>query len=267
MLINKIEALYPTLSKSQQHIARFIQANYGQTLFCSLAELAGKIGTSTASIVRFSHALGYSGFSDMQKNFQSHVMSSPAVKIDIPSLRDDDQAHLSLESVANMFSALDSDLLFRIANSVIDAKNILIIGYLDSFGIAAELLHQLDRIRENVYLSRLMGDWNEILGIMTPGTLVIAVSISPHYTYTFDCARTAKSRGCAVLTISDMPLSPFTAISDLMLNIDLNRRPGTNLADITPITAYIYRLMNYMHVNFRRRFRRAPTEIDVYIES
>jgi len=38
--------------------------------FCTLEDVAMKIGVSTTTIIRFARTLGYNGYSDMQKDIQ-----------------------------------------------------------------------------------------------------------------------------------------------------------------------------------------------------
>ncbi|MFC7691959.1 hypothetical protein ACFQY5_22655 [Paeniroseomonas aquatica] len=51
-----IAALSPTIAR----VVRFLQANHAVVIACSAAELAQRIGTSDASVVRAAQALGFS---------------------------------------------------------------------------------------------------------------------------------------------------------------------------------------------------------------
>ena len=57
-----------TLTKSQQKIAEHIIRNVQRVGSMTSLELAGEIGVSDASIIRFARAIGYDGYADMTKN-------------------------------------------------------------------------------------------------------------------------------------------------------------------------------------------------------
>ena len=60
-------ALYSKkLSRTEKEIAQYMLRNEDSIENCSIQALAQSIGVGVASIVRFSKALGYNGFTDMK---------------------------------------------------------------------------------------------------------------------------------------------------------------------------------------------------------
>lgn len=247
MLIKKIEDKYSVMTKSHKRIAKYIIDNYSDVLFCTLAELSEKIGTSTTTIIRFSQFIGYNGFSEMQRNVQTQVMQNGDSAHE-PSKELKQYQEEAFQKIEAMFSQLDEAYIDTICRQLLEAKRVLIIGYKDSFGTAAELLHRLDTIRENVYFSRLIHDWNDLLNLMKEDTLVLIVSFSPHYAYTLDCAETAASRDCKVLTISDNPINPFTELSDYTVTIPLATNKSARFPEVYMASVFIDYLFYRMTV-------------------
>lgn len=264
MLIKLIEDKYPQMSPSYQKIARYIKDNYSDVLFCSLAELSERIGTSTATIVRFSYFIGYSGFSEMQRHVQSTVRTP---EDELPPLQptSKDALERCVEGVSAMYHNLDTEQLSRICRQIMEAKNVLLIGYMGAFGTAAELLHRLSQIRENVYFTRLINDWNDILRMMAPGTLVIVVSFRPHYAYTLDCAKVAARNGCYVVTLSDDKLNPFATLSNDFVSFNLSYHSGAGMPNLAPVEAYINELFVYLDEHYRDSFRLPEADPSVYL--
>ncbi len=244
-----IEARYATLSQSQQKIARYLGAHYDDTLFLPLAELAEKIGTSPATIVRFARAVGFDGYASMQRSLQgAAVIAKPSEAAAAAAAEPPGEAAAALENLAHMYRNIDMGQLARVCDALMGARNVLIIGYMDSFGIAAELLHRMYGMRDNVYFSRLLNDWNDVLGLMNPETLILAVSFAPHYAYTHNCVTTAKARGSRVILFTDSALNPFAAIADEALVFRLLRggRPGHEQLDVSPVSAFVQFMSRYI---------------------
>ena len=201
---------YASLSPSQQKIARYIDEHCEDIVFLSINELATKLDASPATIVRFARALGFAGYADMQKSIRGMVtvVKQKQEAGDLLSGYTEAAAQ-SCETLRHMFHSMDPEQVARIATAMMTAKDVLIIGYMDSFGTAAELVNRLYGMRSRVHFSRLINDWDHILDLMTPDTLVIAVSFAPHYQYTYTCVTTAKERGCRVLLLTDSAINPM----------------------------------------------------------
>ena len=60
----KISAAYSGLTYSQRKVANYVQEKYEDVAFETLEKLAAKAGVSTTTVIRFSRALGYSGYSE-----------------------------------------------------------------------------------------------------------------------------------------------------------------------------------------------------------
>lgn len=66
----KISAAYSGLTYSQRKVANYVQEKYEDVAFETLEKLAAKAGVSTTTVIRFSRALGYSGYSEMQEDIK-----------------------------------------------------------------------------------------------------------------------------------------------------------------------------------------------------
>lgn len=68
-----IAALPPTIAR----VVRFLQANHAVVIACSAAELAQRIGTSDASVVRAAQALGFSGLPALKRHLAAGLGQPP----------------------------------------------------------------------------------------------------------------------------------------------------------------------------------------------
>jgi DNA-binding MurR/RpiR family transcriptional regulator len=61
-----ITSSFSGLTKKQKEVARFVLDTEYLVAFASVAEVAQKVGVSTATVVRFCQALGYEGYPHLQ---------------------------------------------------------------------------------------------------------------------------------------------------------------------------------------------------------
>ena len=80
---DRVAAAMPRLSASEQVVIRFFLENREEVLVASAAALAMKIGTSDATIIRATQALGYSGLDDLRRQLADELRASlsPAARI------------------------------------------------------------------------------------------------------------------------------------------------------------------------------------------
>ena len=72
----RIAATLNRLSAAERQAVRFFQENREDVLVASAADLARKIGTSDATVIRATRALGYSGLDDMRRQLAAELRSS-----------------------------------------------------------------------------------------------------------------------------------------------------------------------------------------------
>ena len=74
-LKDAISREYPRLSKQLQSIARFALERPHDLALSTVAAIAESLGVQPSSLIRFANALGFGGFSDMQRLFRSHLVA------------------------------------------------------------------------------------------------------------------------------------------------------------------------------------------------
>ena len=257
-LFQTIESQYATLSKSQQKIARYVREHSEDLLFLSLTELAARIDTSPATLVRFAQALGFSGYPDMQRQMQTEAL---VARDDTGGERVESarsaRSRRATQTLAKMYSGLSEGQISRVADMIMAARHILIVGYMDAMGVSAELYHRLHCFREGVYFSRLILDWNDMTKLMHSEALMLVVSFAPHYAYAHTCVREARERGSKVLLITDSGLNIFSGLCDEVLHVDLQRLWGTHrLGQLDP--GPVFGLIQVIIENIYTRF---PTQL------
>src|SRR4051812_46449834 len=80
---DRVAAAAPRLSAAEQVVVRFFQENREEVLVASAAALAAKIGTSDATVIRATQALGYAGLDELRRQLADELRASlsPAARI------------------------------------------------------------------------------------------------------------------------------------------------------------------------------------------
>src|SRR5690606_1572079 len=73
MLRDRILAAFDSLSPKQRRLAQFFLDEEAVVAFSSTSEIARRVGTSAATVVRFSRMLGYEGYADLQQSVQADL--------------------------------------------------------------------------------------------------------------------------------------------------------------------------------------------------
>ena len=156
------------------------------------------------------------------------------------------------------YSKINFDEFKRVCDLIMTKKRVLIIGFMDSFGVSSELMHQLDSIRNRVYFSKLLYEDKQTLLDMDESAVALVVSFAPHYKYTKEQAETVKGYGCTIVTLTDSELSPFMDMSDHTIVIDV-KRIG-EVVDMSPVMSFIFFMACYLRENY-------ADSIDEYIKN
>ena len=74
-LVLKMQALLPTLSKSEQKVATYIIENPEKVIYQSVAELAEESGVSDPTVVRACQRLGLSGYQELKVTLAQDIVT------------------------------------------------------------------------------------------------------------------------------------------------------------------------------------------------
>lgn len=220
--MDRITAEYGAMTKSHRKIVHHLQLNKQDLLFDSLAVFAQKVGSSEATVVRFAQQLGYSGYAQMQKDLHDELLAQVYHPAAASVLSADGGpfhplAAQAAQRMTAMYDELDMAELDSFCRIIMEAESVLIVGYMDSFGVAAHTLHLLDGIRSNVDFARLLIETNEVYRRIHKNAAVLVVSFAPHYKYTHSLLELAVQRGCTTLLITDSKLNPLAQMASHVL--------------------------------------------------
>jgi DNA-binding MurR/RpiR family transcriptional regulator len=229
---NVIQALrdsYDELTRSQKRIAEAIVEDPEFVAFATVDKMAGRLGVSPSTVVRFTYRLGLTGYQDLQERVRTLVrsqMRSSAAAADEHGV----VAHLSETAYA---SSLEHDLsnlrqtaaglervqLDRAVDLIGDARRVLVVADGSAASVASYVTLVLGRTRGHV--DEVQGGMASLgrLVDVEPDDAVIAITFPPYASTVLRAARWAKKQSASLIALTDSPVSPVGQIADVGLPV------------------------------------------------
>jgi len=227
-----IAARAPTLPRRLTQVASFALDNPDDIAFGTAASVAQRSGVQPSTLVRFSQALGYQGFSDLQEVFRARLRDRvPSYEERLKQLREhggSSKSGLLLQgfadaaerSVADLRLKLDTEILDAAVEILAKAETIYLVGLRRSFPITSYMAYAMGKLGiRNLLVDGIAGLGAEQIGFISPRDVVLAISFTPYASETVNLAHAAKARHAKVVSITDSIFSPIAPIADAWLEI------------------------------------------------
>ncbi len=225
----RLFALSDSLPKRLRQCADHIAANPERIAVSTVAELAGGAGVPASAMMRFAQAMGFSGYSDLQRIFRAE-RSQPRPDYDsrLASLRQRgagsapallaefmEAGRTSLEGLAK---TIDTGQLDHAVALLARAQMVHLMGLRRAFPVAAYLAYTLDKMGLAAILHDSVGSLSA-RHALRPGDVAVAISFAPYSAETLGFAEAAHARGLPVVAITDPGLSPLRRLDPVLLTV------------------------------------------------
>lgn len=235
-LRGEIAHRYPGLSDRLRLIAEFVLDHPTDMALGTVAEVAARAKVQPSAIVRFAHAMGYSGFTELQQVFRSRLVAGavPSYRERIEGLRrdgrfrDSNSPHELLSrfasegtvSLENLHESVREADLARAISLMGHAHTIYVLGLGGSFPVASHLTYVLRRLgRRAVLLDGLGNVLADHVLTATRRDAVIAISFRPYNPETVRLVPEFLARGVPTIAVTDSLLSPIGNGADVVFEI------------------------------------------------
>jgi DNA-binding MurR/RpiR family transcriptional regulator len=254
-----IRARFDDFSRSQKDVAQYIVDHLDEVAFQTAEELARRANTSSSTVVRFSQALGFEGFPELQASAREEFRRRVAAGLKAPNgngaaaaaapLFSLDQSefetavaadHVNVEETARRISRRDVDAAI---DAISQARRVLIAGtdqmaffasYLRHLLMLLDLQADLVASPSQEALSR--------LGRIDAETLVIGLSAGRPHPLVVRAMKLARHRKARTVAITDATLSEVAKLAQTRLYYSSNSpayvRSHTALLSMIQALAY-----------------------------
>jgi DNA-binding MurR/RpiR family transcriptional regulator len=254
-----IQARFDECSRSQKDVAQYIVDHLDEAAFQTAEELARRANTSSSTVVRFSQALGFEGFPELQaaareeyrrvhtktepKNAAAAAAgsSTPLFSLDQNEFETALTAdHLNVEETARKVSRSSVEALIE---AIVSAEKVLVAGTDQMAFFASYLRHllMLLDLRVDVVASPSQEALSR-LGRIDQGTLVIGLSAGRPHPLVVRAMKLARHRKARTAAITDATLSEVAKLAQIKLYYSSNSpayvRSHTALLSLIQALAY-----------------------------
>ena len=252
-----IRARFDECSRSQKDVAQYIVDHLDEAAFQTAEELARRANTSSSTVVRFSQALGFEGFPELQAAAREEYRrvhakteangsgassgSTPLFSLDQNEFETALTAdHLNVEETARKVSRSSVEALIE---AIVGAEKVLVAGTDQMAFFASYLRHllMLLDLRVDVVASPSQEALSR-LGRIDGGTLVIGLSAGRPHPLVVRAMKLARHRKAHTAAITDATLSEVAKLAQIKLYYSSNSpayvRSHTALLSLIQALAY-----------------------------
>ena len=229
-----ISSRFDEFSRSQKDVAQYVVDHLDEVAFHTAEELARRASTSSSTVVRFSQALGFEGFPELQEaareEYRHHHRASaknggfeaaPLFSLDQTPFEQAVAAdHVNVEETARRVSRSEVEGAIE---TIATAERILIAGTDQMAFFASYLRHllMLLDVRAEIAASPSQEALSR-LGRIDEGTLVIGLSAGRPHPLVVRAMKIARHRKASTLAIVDATLSEVSKMSERTLYYSSN---------------------------------------------
>jgi DNA-binding MurR/RpiR family transcriptional regulator len=241
---------FDEFSRSQKDVARYIVDHLDEAAFQTAEELARRASTSSSTVVRFSQALGFEGYPELQQAaIEEYRSSGDTGASEKNSLFDFDHSEFEASLAADYGDLedtvrnLSAEQIDACVEALAGATRVMIVGMDQLAFFASYLRHLLALldIRAEVVASPRQDSITR-LSRLEEGALVIAFSAGRAHPIVVRAMKLAKHRQATTLAITDATLSEVGEHSDLTLYFSSNSpsfiQSNTSLLALVQALAY-----------------------------
>jgi DNA-binding MurR/RpiR family transcriptional regulator len=248
-----IQARFDQFSRSQKDVAQYIVDHLDEAAFHTAEELARRANTSSSTVVRFSQALGFEGFPELQqaareeyrrrRNGSANGVASaaPLFSLDHTEFEAALAAdHVNVEDTAHKLSRSDVEAAI---DAIVKAEKVLI-GGTDQMAFFASYLRHLLMLLD-LRAEIVASPSQEALGRLSridDQTLVIGLSAGRPHPLITRTMKLARHRKALTLAITDATLSEVARLARIRLYYSSNTpafvRSHTALLSLIQALAY-----------------------------
>jgi DNA-binding MurR/RpiR family transcriptional regulator len=222
-----ISSRFDEFSRSQKDVAQYVVDHLDEVAFHTAEELARRASTSSSTVVRFSQALGFEGFPELQEAARDEYRAntrpvgsldggSPLFAIDQTPFESAIAAdHVNVEDTARRVSRSEEEAAVE---AIAGCERVLIAGTDQMAFFASYLRHllMLLDIRSEIVASPSQEALAR-LGRIDEGTLVIGLSAGRPHPLVVRAMKLARHRKAGTLAIVDATLSEVAKLAERTL--------------------------------------------------
>ncbi len=235
-LVREISGRYDDLSPRLKQIARFVLNHPNEIALDTIATVAVHSKVQPSSLIRFAKALGYSGYSEMQRIFRDRLVAAkPSYSQRIRDLkekqgsRDFDDPKVVLEhfvaanneALKHLLAEVSTESLQKAVGLLSSADHIHLLAMRRAFPVASYLFYALNNMDRRAFLiDNVGGMLAEQASWIGENDVLVAISYQDYSPEVVNLAARTHGRGVPIIAITDELLSPLVQLANVSFQVE-----------------------------------------------
>jgi DNA-binding MurR/RpiR family transcriptional regulator len=230
-LSDYITERFDDFSRSQKDVARYIVDHLDEAAFQTAEELARRANTSSSTVVRFSQALGFDGYPELQQSaieeYRHKVAEGEgngnggggaAALFNFDHSEFEASLGADYSNIEETARSLTREQVEASVSALATARRVLIVGVEQMAFFASYLRHLLGLLDTPAEIVASASQDNiQKLSRMDEDTLLVALTAGRAHPLILRALKLARHRGARTLSITDATLSDVAEHSELVL--------------------------------------------------
>lgn len=254
-VLNILKKEYQKLTESQKKIGKYIIDNFEEIPFMSSAQIGEKLNLSDVSIIRFSRAIGFKGYTDLKEKIKYDITNKyradRRIEKSLSRIKKKNEqikeiTNVDIENLKEFYRNIDLEDLKKATEMVHKAKSIYLLGARSSSIVIDLLSYHMRRMSFDIMPVTEGGLLNpEKIIDIDNGDLLIA-SCFPRYTRdTKNAVDLAKKNGADIICITDSKFSEISVNCDIVFPLKVETITFFN-SYVVPLSFCNMLLMNIL---------------------
>lgn len=220
------------LTKTENLLADYFQANENRLYFMTSDEIAQELGTSNTSVIRFVKTLGFKSFKEFKDSLKTNISDrilTPSEKLNKNKsiLESEQMLDIFIKNVSTnieeTFLKNSNETFNSISNILCSSNKKYIVGFKSTGGVASFFGLRLGFVMEGVrtYSNSSSELFKDIVDITENDCLFLIAY--PKYSKTYNLImKIAKKAKAKIIVLTDKATAPVVTDADITLFININ---------------------------------------------
>ncbi|GGF81183.1 RpiR family transcriptional regulator [Paenibacillus albidus] len=217
---DRINTYYPSMTKSEQKVAKCVLAHPDNLIYLSVTELADFAGTGETTVMRFCRKIGFKGYQDFKLMLAQGLPKRQQAQQEGGEGEGDYATHLYASMTGVLQSSLgmlDREQLEQAVDCIDGARHVQFFGVGSSGITALDAKNRFLRIGRRVEAIADSHIQSMLAVTMGEGDVAFGISVSGSTLDTNDMLMKAKQNGAKVIAMTNYAKSPIASLADIVL--------------------------------------------------
>lgn len=217
-MVDQVEAQYSELSRQERKVALIVTQSPEAVQQMTISDLAKSAGVSTATITRFAKKMGCQNFYAFKLQLaESNKPQGPNTQVNENDPLADQVYNFYQKILTGTWQKLDTAKIKQAVTLITKARRLYLFGLGSSGYTANEMTQRLLRMGIAAFCMTDSHIMYISSGIVSPGDVVLAISLSGYTSDVNQSVRLAQSKGAKIISITADDKSPLAQLSDLSI--------------------------------------------------